>query len=264
MKLYILTAASITIVCAMQNGVAQINEGGLDQGKAIYRSNCAFCHGLTAEGGRGPNLMSSNLLHSAPDETITNIITRGVPGSTMPAFDLPKDDLSALLQFLRSLSGSGATNVKVPGDVKAGEAVYSRSGCANCHRIGNIGSIYAPDLTRMGAGRSIEYIRESIVDPSADIPDGYGGVTVVMKDGRRVSGVRVNEDTFTVQIRKPDQGFALFDKSETKEVIHETKSMMPSYSHLSATDLQNLLAYLETLRGEPASGGEANKAEGIH
>jgi putative heme-binding domain-containing protein len=119
-------------------------------------------------------------------------------------------------------------------------------------------------LTRIGAGRSLEYLRESLLNPSADIADNYGGVTVVTKDGRRVSGVRVNEDTFTVQIRKPDQAFALFDKSETKEVIHETKSMMPAYTHLSATDLQNLLAYLVTLRGEQAAGADSNKAGGIH
>jgi len=119
-------------------------------------------------------------------------------------------------------------------------------------------------LTRSGAGRSIEYLRESLIDPSADIADGYGGVTVVANDGRRVTGVRVNEDTFSVQIRKADQGFALFDKSATKEVIHETKSMMPSYKQLSGTDLQNLLAYLESLRGQQAAGADAGKAQGIH
>jgi cytochrome c oxidase cbb3-type subunit 3 len=152
----------------------------------------------------------------------------------------------------------------VPGDPVAGELVYSRNGCANCHRIGNVGSIYGPELTRAGAGRSLEYLRESIVDPSADIADNYGGITVVTKEGRRIAGVRINEDTFTVQIRKPDQAFAIFDKSETKEVIHETKSMMPPYSHLSATDLENLLAYLSTLRGDQAAGANATKAGGIH
>ena len=243
---------------------AQTNEGGLDQGKAIFRSNCAFCHGLTAQGGRGPNLISSALLHGGAEEAIKTIITRGVPGTTMPAFDFPKDDLNNLVQFLRSLSGSHADSGKVPGDPVAGELVYSRSGCGNCHRIGNVGSIYAPELTRIGSGRSLQYIRESIVDPSADIADNYGGVTVVTRDGRRVTGVRINEDTFTVQIRKPDQAFAIFDKSETKEVIHETRSMMPAYNHLSATDLQNLLAYLVTLRGEQAAGADANKALGIH
>jgi cytochrome c oxidase cbb3-type subunit 3 len=243
---------------------AQNNEGGLVQGKAVFRSNCAFCHGLTAQGGRGPSLISSALLQSAGDPAIKGIITHGVPGTTMPGFDFPKDDLEALVQFLHSLSGSHPTTGKAPGDAVAGELVYGRNGCSNCHRIGTVGSIYGPELTRIGAGRSIEYLRESILDPSADIADNYGGVTVVAKDGRRISGVRVNEDTFTVQIRKPDQAFALFDKSEAREVIHETKSMMPTYDRLSAADLQNLLAYLETLRGEQANGADANKAQGIH
>jgi cytochrome c oxidase cbb3-type subunit 3 len=259
MKLTLVIAGMIVPLCA-----AQTNEGGLDQGKAVFRSNCAFCHGLTAQGGRGPNLISSNLLHSGADDTIRNLITHGVPGTTMPGFEFPKDDLDALVQFLRGLTGSQAATSKPPGDSVAGEMVYSRSGCSNCHRIGNIGSIYGPELTRIGAGRSLGYIRESILDPSADIAENYGGVTVVTKEGKRVSGVRVNEDTFTVQIRKPDQAFALFDKSETKEVIHETKSMMPAYTHLSATDLQNLIAYLEALRGDQAAGADANKAGGIH
>lgn len=258
MKFSLVIATFLLPLCC-----AQSNEGGLDQGKAVFRSNCAFCHGLTAQGGRGPSLISSALLRSASDDAIKNIISRGVPGSTMPSFEFQKDDLENLLQFLHSLSGSQGTG-KVPGDPVAGELVYSRNGCANCHRVGNTGSIYGPELTRIGAGRALEYLRESLLDPSADIADNYGGVTVVTKDGRRISGVRVNEDTFTVQIRKPDQAFALFDKSDTREVIHETKSMMPPYNHLSATDLQNLLAYLSTLRGQQAAGAESNKAGGIH
>lgn len=242
----------------------QANEGGLGQGKAIFRSNCAFCHGLTAQGGRGPSLISSALLASAGDDAIKGIIRSGVPGTTMPGFDFPKDDLDNLVEFLHSLSSVHSNGTKVPGDPVAGELVYGRNGCSNCHRIGNTGSIYGPELTRIGAGRSTDYLRESIVDPSADIADNFGGVTVVTKDGQRVSGVRIGEDTFTVQIRKPDQSFALFDKGETREVIHETKSMMPAYSHLSAADLQNLLAYLSTLRGEQAAGADANKAGGIH
>jgi cytochrome c oxidase cbb3-type subunit 3 len=259
MRLSLIIATFIVPLC-----FAQTNEGGLDQGKAVFRSNCAFCHGLTAQGGRGPSLISSALLHSAGDEVIRSIISRGVPGTTMPAFDFQKDDLDNLTQFLHSLAGSHPASAKPPGDPIAGELVYSRNGCANCHRIGNTGSIYGPELTRIGAGRSLDYLRESLLNPSADIADNYGGVTVVTKDGRRVSGIRVNEDTFTVQIRKPDQAFALFDKSQAREVIHETKSMMPSYNHLSATDLQNLLAFLETLRSDQAAGADVNKAGGIH
>lgn len=243
---------------------AQTNEAGIDQGKAVFRSNCAFCHGLTAQGGRGPSLVLSALLRGASDSAITDIIQHGVAGTTMPAFTFEKDDLENLVRFLRMVGGAGQTQAKIEGDPAAGRTVYARSGCSNCHRIEEEGSIFGPELTRVGAGRSLEYLRESIVDPSADIADNYGGVTVVTKEGKRVSGVRINEDTFSVQIRKLDQTFGFFDKSEIQEVIHESKSMMPAYQHLSETDLKNLLAYLQTLRGPHATGAQANKAEGIH
>ena len=243
--------------------IAQINESTINQGKAIFRSNCAFCHGLTAQGGRGPSLVTSAVLRGGNDGTITGVIQHGVPGTTMPAFTFEKDDLENLVGFLHTIVGAGKIEEKIEGDPVAGQTVYARSGCSNCHRIGEVGSIYGPELTRIGAGRSLEYLRESVVDPSADIVDNYAGVTVVTNEGKRISGVRVNEDTFTVQIRKTDQTYAFFDKAEVKEVIHESKSMMPAYQHLSETDLKNLLGYLQTLRGPHTTGAEANKAEGI-
>jgi mono/diheme cytochrome c family protein len=60
--------------------------------------------------------------------------------------------------------------------------------------------------------------------------------------------VWVNEDSFTIQIRLPDESFASFDKQTLKEVAHEKKSTMPAY-HLGETDLKNLLAYLSSLTG---------------
>src|SRR5207245_3862967 len=117
-----------------------------------------------------------------------------------------------------------------------------------CHRIGTEGSVYGPELTRIGAGRSPDYIRESIVNPSADIPEEFTGLTVILRDGKRIKGVRINEDTFTVQLRDASQNFRMFQKDEVQQVTREAKSLMPVYSSLSKDDLQNLLAYLDGLR----------------
>lgn len=241
------------------------NEQDIAQGKAVFRSNCAFCHGLTATGGRGPSLISAKLLRGSSDEEIKNIIRNGVPGTTMPSFEnLDKDDLDKVVNFIRHLAGSDVKSTPVPGDAAAGRKVYERSGCAGCHRVGNEGSIYGPDLTRVGGGRSSEYIHESLVEPSADISQDYEGVTVVTADGKHATGIRVNEDSFTLQLRLQNQKFAMYDKSQLKEVIHETKSLMPSYKSMPPKDLQNLLAYLDTLRGDVVKGADANKAKGIH
>src|SRR5436190_1522451 len=75
------------------------------------------------------------------------------------------------------------------------------NGCVTCHSMKGEGGISGPDLTGIGARRSAGYLRESLVDPSAAVPDGYLLVSVVTKGGEKVSGVRVNEDSFSLQIR---------------------------------------------------------------
>jgi cytochrome c oxidase cbb3-type subunit 3 len=254
---------AVALLCCVLPACAQ-SERDLADGKAAFRSNCAFCHGLTGGGGRGPALISGRFLHGSTEEEMKSVIRNGVPGSTMPAFnEMAHDELNKLVSFIRSLSGSNANGAPVPGDPAKGRQVYLRNGCPSCHRIGAEGSIFGPELTRVGAGRSTEYIRESIVNPSGDIPDEYQGVTIETRDGKKITGVRLNEDTFSVQLRDPSQTFRLYQKDSLKQVVHLTKSLMPPYPSLPAEDLQDLLAYLDTLRGDLKPGAAVKKADGI-
>src|SRR5437868_5588450 len=99
----------------------------VEQGRAVFRSNCGFCHGLTGKGGRGPSLIGLQ----RSDEEIKKVIREGVPGSTMPAFnEFDPDELNNLLHFVRSLSSGAATTQKVSGDAAKGRAVYEKNGCA--------------------------------------------------------------------------------------------------------------------------------------
>ncbi len=252
---------AILLFSAALTAYAQ-SDAGISQGRALFRSNCAFCHGLTAEGGRGPNLVSAPLHHGEAEADIKGVIRNGVPGTTMPAFsEMAAEEVDNLVVYLRSLAKGVEKRKTAPGDPKQGQAVYAKNGCSGCHRIGIEGSVYGPDLTRIGASRSLEYLRESIVHPSADIQPDYEGVTVVTKDGRRVTGVRINEDTFTVQLRTPAQKFVGFSKDGLREVVYEKKSLMPAYDRLSDKDLENLLAYLASLQG--SARGTVKEAEGV-
>ena len=259
-------AAGVALLLLCAVALQGQTEVDLADGKATFRSNCAFCHGLTGGGGRGPALSAGRFLHGSADDDIKNVIKSGVPGTTMPAFEFEKDELDRLVAYVRTLSaasGKTAGAGPVAGDVTKGRQVYERSGCAGCHRVGAEGSVFGPELTRIGAGRSAEYIRESIVNPSADIPEEYAGVTVITRDGKRITGVRVNEDTFSVQLRDASQNFRMFQKDEVQQVIREAKSLMPAYSSLSHDDLQNLLAYLDSLRGDLNAGAGVRKEKGI-
>lgn len=256
MRITPIVLSMLLCVCA-----APVESTQLEQGKALFRSNCAFCHGLTGQGGRGPNLVG---LERSDDE-IKKVIRDGVPGSTMPAFSgFEQDDLTNIVAFILNLSAGGGKGDRVSGDAAKGHAVYERAGCAGCHQIGGQGSTFGPDLTRVGGARSLQYLRDSLVNPSADVPESFQGVTVVTRDGKKISGIRINEDTFTVQLRLPNQQFRSFLKDEAREVHEETKSLMPAYNSLPADDLANLIAYLASLRGETAKGAKSKQAEGIH
>src|SRR5215470_13013779 len=89
-------------------------ETDLADGKATFRSNCAFCHGLTAGGGRGPALTTGRFRGSTDDD-LKSVIRNGVAGTNMPGFEFENDDLSHLLAYIRSLSGPSATAAPVPG-----------------------------------------------------------------------------------------------------------------------------------------------------
>jgi cytochrome c oxidase cbb3-type subunit 3 len=236
-----------------------------NSGKALFRSNCAFCHGVTGVGGRGPSLLTARVAQGTSDSDLERIIQKGIAGTSMPAFEsIEGDDLNKLIAHIRSLSSSGAVAAPVSGDAKHGAQVYAANACGACHRVGESGGDYGPNLSRIGGARSTEYIRQSIVEPSADIPQEYEGVTIVTMQGKKLTGVRVNEDTFTIQLRLQDGKFALYKKSDLRTVSYEKKSLMPSYDKLDAKDMQDLLAYLDGLRGNVSAMDDATKAKGIH
>jgi putative heme-binding domain-containing protein len=127
------------------------------------------------------------------------------------------------------------------------------------------GGHLGPDLSRVGAARSLAYLTESIREPNKElslgytdpnnhygIPLEYDTVIVVTRDGRRITGVAKNEDAFTIQLLAQDDQLHLLEKRDLTEVRHERRSLMPAYppAALGNLELQNLLAYLSTLRGE--------------
>lgn len=69
-------------------------------------------------------------------------------------------------------------------DVEAGEEQFNRSvigsqtGCSNCHSIREGEVIVGPSLAGIGSREDPKYIRESILDPDAEIVDGFSEGTM--------------------------------------------------------------------------------------
>ena len=79
----------------------------------------------------------------------------------------------------------------------------------------------------------------------------YDTVTVVTRTGQHITGIAKNEDTFSIQLLDTNQQLHLLLKKNLESVTHERVSLMPPYSKdkLSDADVRDLVAYLESLRG---------------
>ena len=222
----------------------------LAAGKKIFDGQCAWCHGNDGDGGTGPNL-HGKLRHATDLDSITAIVSNGIPGTDMPAFSGPLTERARRQTATYVQSLSRAVPRPVAGNARRGADLYQSTGCGACHVIAGSGGIVGPELTEIAARRGPAHLRESIVTPAAAHPPGYLVVRAVPTSGPEVLGTRVNEDVFWISIRDTGGTVHTFEKAELTRVDRELDaSLMPSYeSRLSAAQLDDMVAYLTTLRG---------------
>jgi putative heme-binding domain-containing protein len=237
------------------------NPADIQQGKQLFEGLCADCHGYEGAGGRAPSLNRPTLTRAQNDESLRAIIREGIVDRGMPRVRRTTDnEQRQLIAYVRSLGR--AAPAKRAGDSQKGSAVYQRGGCASCHVVKGEGGTTGPELTSIGILRGPEYLRQAIVDPGAALPhngqpvparnlDEFLPVRVVTRDGREVRGARINEDTFTIQLRDSNNQPQSFRKSDLREIEKEFgKSLMPSFKdRLSAADIDDLVAFLSGLGG---------------
>lgn len=220
-------------------------------GQQLFMGQCARCHGPKGEGGRGAVLAQPRLRHAPDDESLFMVIRDGIKGTEMPAgYAVDTRETWELAAYVRSLGRMAPETV--PGDPKHGQEVYRTKGrCAQCHINGGVGGSLGPELTDIGARRSAAHLRAAVLDPASTLPEDFLQVRAVTRDGQNISGVRLDEDTFSIQIRDLNGGIHSFMKDDLKELHRDTgKSPMPSFRGvLSASEVDDLVAYLVSLRG---------------
>jgi putative heme-binding domain-containing protein len=215
-------------------------------GAKIFRSHCAPCHGARAEGGLGPNLTTGSFFHGGADPDLYRTITEGIPGTAMPGTFFDGKEVWQIVAYLRTL---GASSAAPRGDARHGEALFREKGCAGCHLVGPEGGIQGPALTFAGSRSSVDHIRESILDPSAQVAPEYHVVKITLQNGASYSGFVMNEDTYSVQLLDFSKGLQSLRKSEFKSFQKDKNSSMPSYrGKLSDSELDDLVSYLWSLK----------------
>jgi putative heme-binding domain-containing protein len=215
----------------------------------LFRTQCAACHGPDGGGSaQGRSLIAGAFRRGDTDEQLFQTVLKGIPGTNMPPFPGSGREAWQIVAHLRSLAaGKAAEHAK--GNPARGEQVFQQSGCRQCHAVDGDGGITGPDLATIGAVRSLSQIQRAITEPNREVPPEYWTLRAKTRGGKEISGIRLNEDTFSFQYSDAN-GLRAVLKKDLAEHRIVTESPMPSFANkLSARDLEDLVTYLAGLRG---------------
>ena len=147
---------------------------------------------------------------------------------------------NAWLQLLDEVEG--------PVDPLAGQRVFhhARLGtCSHCHRHNGRGNVVGPDLSSLDKRATREWLLTSILDPSREMAPEFQPRTLVLKDGRTFTGIRLRSYT-REQIRDAHGQTRTFDKGEVETITDSKVSFMPNglVDRLTNRELRDLLVFL--------------------
>lgn len=179
-----------------------------------------------------PDLLARLRLHE--DATLKKKLQTLFPAKTVVA----RESLKPRIEQIRTILGGG------PGDPYAGEPIFMQN-CAGCHKLFHKGGNVGPNLT--------SYQREdlgtmliSIVDPNAEIREGYANHFVTTKDGRTLGGFLADQDNNVIVLRGFDGSDITLQRKDVAKMQGAGASLMPEglLEALSEQQLRDLFAYL--------------------
>ncbi|QDT06107.1 hypothetical protein K227x_45140 [Rubripirellula lacrimiformis] len=140
--------------------------------------------------------------------------------------------------------------VRSHGSAAKGEQIYRQSSlqCVACHAIGTAGGLVGPNLISIGGSAQIDYIIESLIDPSAKLKEGYTTLSLLSDEGQLINGIVIGRDEDAVRMRLADGKEVQID-ADSIELEKPGKSLMPAglVDPLSESDLVDLVAFLSAL-----------------
>jgi cytochrome c oxidase cbb3-type subunit III len=244
--------------------IASPTAADIERGHALFDAQCVRCHGIGGTGGIGPPLARPKLRRAPDDESLVGVIAEGVPGTAMGGgWQLSPRESAQVAAYVRTLGRAPAE--ALPGDPARGKAIYEGKGaCAACHIVRGAGNGLGPELSEISDRRGSAYLRESLLDPGATLPEravpyepnsyaGYLVMRAVTPAGAEIVGARVQEDSFTIQLRDAAGRLHSLRKASLKSLEKKDgASLMPSYrGTLTPAEIDDVVSYLMTLRAQP-------------
>jgi putative heme-binding domain-containing protein len=198
------------------------------------------------------------------------VFAEAVDAGTIRAPDVPldtvrqwqrhkSDKLAALIPRLWPNAGRPTTEAmqqqirQLAGVIRGGEGdPYSgqknfNAACASCHMLFARGGKVGPDLTTYQRG-DLDAMLLHIINPSAEIREGYENLLIETKDDRSLTGFLVERDARVVVLRSPDGQNVTIEQKDIAEMKAAGMSLMPEglLDSFSEQQVRDLFAYLRS------------------
>jgi putative heme-binding domain-containing protein len=218
--------------------------------------------------GEDPRLAALNLLASR--KAWARALLTAVDAGTIPARTVPLEVVQRILfqrdeqnaALVGKLFGSvkGATTAEMLAQVEGlkqvlavgtgnpynGRKLYLNS-CGKCHVLFGEGGRIGPDLTSYKRD-DVHTMLVNVVNPSAQIREGFENYVLVTNDGRVLTGFIAEQDARIVVIRGSEGQSVVVPRSNIEELAASPKSLMPEgvLKDLSEQQVRDLFSYLRS------------------
>lgn len=132
------------------------------------------------------------------------------------------------------------------GDPYNGKKLFTAT-CGTCHKLFAAGGAVGPDLTPYRRD-DLDTLLLNIVNPSAEVREGYENHLVETKDERSLSGFIVRQDDRSVVLRGLDGQDVVLSRGEITELRPAGMSLMPEglLDGFEAQQVRDFFAYLRS------------------
>ena len=160
-------------------------------------------------------------------------------------FEKTRDPANPVSQYLECREG---------GDASAGRDLFMNhiaAQCVRCHKYEDgKGSTIGPNLKSIGAKKDLTYILESLVNPQTVIAQGYGTISLTLKNGDNVAGQFREETKKHIEIRDAENQSTKVPLDQISERSPVVSTMPPMFALLTKQEIRDVVAYLATLKAE--------------
>lgn len=228
--------------------------GNLPAGASPSPVFASFLRNKQLPGVLASALNESTIPEPVAVEGIRMASSRGIQGPLLDALRLA----GKVRQMDKPLSAEEmaamVARVKSEGDPARGESVFRRQQllCFTCHAIGDAGGVIGPNLVSIGGSAPVDYLIESLLEPSKKVKEGYHMVVVTLKDRQVVSGGLVQDGQDEMVIRDAANQLHKVPRAKVANRQISPVSMMPPglTASLREDEFLDLVRFLSELGKE--------------